>query len=113
MYKVISSFADLQDDRHVYKAGDTFPRKGVKVSEERIAELSSDKNRRGFPLIEAVDTPLVPDLAPKTQSTASAEKTSSKEVKTQISPRGKAVKAGTKKPSNKTTSRKAPKKNAD
>lgn len=54
MYKVIKRFKDLQDNDHIYHAGDTFPREGVEVSEDRINELSSDVNRRGEPLIEAV-----------------------------------------------------------
>ena len=67
MYKVISDFADLQDNRHVYKTGDTFPRGGVTVSEERFAELSSDKNKRGFPLIKKVEEEKKPVEAPQTE----------------------------------------------
>ena len=54
MYKVIKSFTDLQDNNYAYYVGDTFPRNGVEVGAERIAELSSDKNRLGIPLIEEV-----------------------------------------------------------
>ena len=54
MYKVIKSFTDLQDNNYAYYVGDTFPRNGVEVCSERIAELASDKNRRGIPLIEEV-----------------------------------------------------------
>ena len=56
-YKVVKRFADLQDNEHVYLAGDVFPRKGVEVSEERIAELSSVFNRLGEVLIKAVEEP--------------------------------------------------------
>ena len=58
-YKVIKYFTDLQDNEYAYKTGDTFPRDGVEVSEARIKELSSDKNKRKMPLIEEVkeDTP--------------------------------------------------------
>lgn len=52
MYKVIKSFTDLQDNNHAYSVGDTFPHNGVEVDAERIAELASDKNRLGAPLIE-------------------------------------------------------------
>ena len=52
MYKVIKYFTDLQDNNYAYYVGDTFPRNGVEVGAERIAELSSDKNRLGVPLIE-------------------------------------------------------------
>lgn len=51
-YKVIKSFADLKDYNHEYNVGDTFPRVGVEVSAERIAELSGRQNRQGVPLIE-------------------------------------------------------------
>ena len=54
MYKVIKSFTDLQDNNYAYYVGDTFPHNGVEVCAERIAELASDKNRRGIPLIEEV-----------------------------------------------------------
>ena len=54
MYKVIESFTDLQDNNYVYYVGDTFPHNSVDVDSERIAELSSDKNRLGVPLIEEV-----------------------------------------------------------
>ena len=54
MYKVIKSFTDLKDNNYAYYVGDTFPHNGVEVCAERIAELASDKNRRGIPLIEEV-----------------------------------------------------------
>ena len=54
MYKVIKYFTDLQDKNYAYYVGDTFPRNGVEVGAERIAELSSDKNLQGVPLIEEV-----------------------------------------------------------
>ena len=52
MYRVIKAFRDLKDNNHVYYVGDTFPHNGVGVGAERIAELASDKNRLGVPLIE-------------------------------------------------------------
>ena len=55
MYKVIESFTDLQDNNYVYYVGDTFPHNGVEVGAERIAELASNKNRRGVPLIEEIE----------------------------------------------------------
>ena len=54
MYKVIKSFTDLQDNNHAYYVGDTFPHNGVEVDAERVAELSSDKNLQGVPLIEEI-----------------------------------------------------------
>ena len=54
MYKVVHKFFDLQDNNHAYSVGDTFPHNGVEVDSERIAELSSGKNRLGVPLIEKI-----------------------------------------------------------
>ena len=54
MYRVIKAFTDLKAS-HVYHVGDTFPHNGVEVDAERIAELESDKNRIGVPLIEAIE----------------------------------------------------------
>lgn len=55
MYRVIRYFTDLQDNDYAYNVGDVYPRQGVVVSGERIAELASPNNRQGVPLIEAVD----------------------------------------------------------
>ena len=54
MYRVINRFFDLQDNNHAYSVGDNFPHNGVEVDAERIAELASDKNRLGVPLIEEI-----------------------------------------------------------
>ena len=55
MYRVVHKFYDLKDNNHAYSVGDTFPHNGVKVEDERIVELASDKNRLGIPLIEAIE----------------------------------------------------------
>jgi hypothetical protein len=54
MYRVINRFFDLQDNNHAYSVGDTFPHNGVEVDAERIAELASNKNLLGVPLIEEI-----------------------------------------------------------
>ena len=54
MYRVVHKFYDLKDNNHAYSVGDTFPHDGVDVDDERIAELASDKNRMGVPLIEEI-----------------------------------------------------------
>ena len=58
MFKVIKFFTDLQDNRHAYNVGDTFPREGLVVTPERLEELSSDRNKRKTPLIELIEEPL-------------------------------------------------------
>ena len=54
MYTVIHDFCDMTDKKHVYRVGDKFPRNGVTVTKERIAELASSKNKIGKPLIEVI-----------------------------------------------------------
>ena len=53
MYKAVKAFRDLKTNL-VYAVGDTFPHNGVEVGAERLAELASDKNRLGIPLIEEI-----------------------------------------------------------
>lgn len=63
MYKVIKDFFDLQDAKETkngpiyteYKVGDTYPRKGLKPSAERIAELAGSDNKQHTPLIEKIE----------------------------------------------------------
>ena len=59
MYRVIEYFEDLQDDGRSYNVGDVFPYGNKTVTDERLAELSSNKNRRRIPLIKKVDEPKV------------------------------------------------------
>lgn len=54
-YVVIHYFTDLKDKNHPYNEGDTFPRDGVSVSEERLFELSTDRNKQKKPLIRFVE----------------------------------------------------------
>ena len=61
MYKVIVPFADACDDGHVYLTGDTYPRKGFEPTAERVIELASTANGRGFPVIEKVVKPVKQD----------------------------------------------------
>ena len=52
-YRVIKDFCDLQDDRHIYRAGDKYPRDGKRLNKKRAEELSTVNNRQGTPLIVA------------------------------------------------------------
>ena len=54
MYKVLTYSEDLQDNGHPYHPGDEFPRSGLRVSVDRLMELSGENNRRGSKLIEFV-----------------------------------------------------------
>ncbi len=70
MYKVIKYFVDLQDNNQPYHAGDIFPRSGLVVSEDRLAELAGSENKQGVPLIQ-----LVEEVKPKKATTKKAKKT--------------------------------------
>ena len=59
MYRVIEYFEDLQDNRQPYNVGDVFPKGDKKVTEQRLNELATDKNRRRIPLIKKVEEPKV------------------------------------------------------
>ena len=54
MYRVTEAFADCADNLHIYQPGDSFPRAGLSVSEERLNELMNGRNRSGHPLIQSV-----------------------------------------------------------
>lgn len=74
MYRVVRPFFDLQDKNHEYAPGDTFPRAEMEVSAERIAELASDKNRRGVPVIEKIaEKPKRPRNKRVTETNGNAE----------------------------------------
>ena len=49
-YVVIKKFTD-KDDKHKYAVGDRYPFRGF-ANKERLDELSSDKNKRGEPMIK-------------------------------------------------------------
>lgn len=71
-YRVIKFFMDLQDGNHAYNVGDEYPRKGLKVTDARIAELTGNKNKQGKPLIEPVaeEAPIVDAVEPVAEPVA-------------------------------------------
>ena len=76
-YKVIHRFTDLQDFNHLYNVGDVFPRIGMKVSQSRIDELASSKNKLKTPLIEIEKDTKIDDFSqymnPPEESTETTE----------------------------------------
>ena len=54
-YRAIQYFTDLQDNNYAYNIGDTYPRKGMVVSEKRIKELCSGNNKQHRPVIEEIE----------------------------------------------------------
>ena len=80
-YEVIHSFADLNDNKHKYETGDEFPRPGLEVSEDRIKELSSSRNKAKMILIKEKPEPVI-----KEQITKSAVKSKTKTSKPKSEP---------------------------
>ena len=115
-YKVIKYFTDIQDGNHAYHVGDTFPRAGHAVSEDRLKELSTGENRLGKPLI-IEEAPETNENAPKIDSEVEdvkIYKTESKVQKTTVneSSSNRAKKTATGKAKKPATNRKV-KKDAD
>lgn len=55
-YEAIAAFKDGQDDNKQYHKGDRYPYPAnKKVSAERLKELSSEKNKAGYPVIKEVE----------------------------------------------------------
>lgn len=46
---------DLEDNEHIYKKGDIYPREGLEPSKKRIKELTTDKNKIGEVLIKKME----------------------------------------------------------
>lgn len=59
-YKAIREFIDTKDNNRFYHVGDTYPRDGANVSNERISELSTNKNASKIPLIEEIRSKRTP-----------------------------------------------------
>lgn len=55
-YKVLIKFKD-KETQLVYDKDETYPKKGTKVSEKRLKELSSKNN--------ALNKPIIKDVTPK------------------------------------------------
>ena len=55
MDRVIKDITDIHDNEYEYHVGETFPRKGIKVTKERLTELSTKENLQGEALIELVE----------------------------------------------------------
>lgn len=52
MYIVIKAFRDGQDNDRLYKEGDKYPRRGLRPTKKRIAQLSSTANSAGIVFIK-------------------------------------------------------------
>lgn len=52
-YRAVIDFVDMQDNNHVYKIGDEYPRLGMEVTDARIDELIGSNNKLKRSVIEA------------------------------------------------------------
>lgn len=52
MYKVVTAFYDLEDNKHRYEVGDTYPRGGYEPSAKRVEFLDGTGNKLGVPVIQ-------------------------------------------------------------
>jgi len=117
-YIVLERFADLQDNKYTYDAGDVFPRVGLVVSDDRLKTLLSDENGANRPLIKEIvdDTPKtrqidaerVPEVSEIEDVKLPEKKSEPKTSKSKTKSTSRS--SSTKKP---TTRRKATKKDAD
>ena len=80
-YVVVESFSDMQDGGYTYKPGDAFPRGGISVSNGRIIELSTDRNKLGRALIQEVN---VGNAVPGTGTKSEAVKHTDELIKTEV-----------------------------
>ena len=78
MYKVLKYFVDLQDNKHPYNVGDSFPREGLTVSGERINELSGSNNKQKQPLIAEVEFMNKPEVEEVEAETKKRQRTRAK-----------------------------------
>lgn len=79
-YIVKKDFKDLQDQNHVYRKGDYYPRKG-RAKKERIEELTRDQNAHGVPLIEEIQGNPETDKANKQNPVLNDSEVQDKDVK--------------------------------
>ena len=71
---VLEMFGDAQDSNRTYMPGDFYPVVGLEPTAERIEELSTDKNRRGRPVIKAIEeAPVVIEVEEAEEVEAPAE----------------------------------------
>lgn len=53
-YKVINDFRDGEDGKRLYRAGDPYPREGLKPTKKRLSELSKKHQEHKVAFIEEV-----------------------------------------------------------
>ena len=66
-YTVVTDFFDVRDWRYAYKKGDTYPRKGLEVSAERIKQLMTPTESRGALIAEIPEADVAKNTTTKTE----------------------------------------------
>lgn len=85
IYEVVEYFEDLQDDMYPYKKGDTYPRKGLEVSEARIKQLSTTNNARNTVfIVEKAEKKSEPAAEKPKKVTKNGQSSSTKSVKSRL-----------------------------
>ena len=56
-YQVVRDFLDKTDNNHLYRVGDEYPRKGVKVTKTRTKELLTTNKVTGDIYIKEIPEP--------------------------------------------------------
>ena len=56
-YVAAVDFIDLEDDNYYYRAGEKYPRPGLKPTKKRVEVLSTNANKMGYPLITTAEKP--------------------------------------------------------
>ena len=118
MYIVTKPFYDLQDvtkadhtkdgdiprEFWLYKVGDVYPRDGaIPPTEQRIAELASDSNKQGTPLIAWVEPEPEPAETPAEPAQPAETDEKPAKVETPAEPKKPAKKPAVKAPAKKRT----------
>lgn len=74
-------FKDLEDNNHIYKKGDIYPREGLEPTKKRIKELTSEKNKIGEILIKKVEIEETENTEEVVEETENVETENAEEVK--------------------------------
>lgn len=105
-YRAKCRFVDLQDGKRLYEADEVYPRSGLVVTDERLAELAGTNNKAGVPLIYPIYEPednAKGNTKVKAEKPVKGEKTAQNEEPEQTSDAEPIVEAETEAPKKRTT----------
>lgn len=79
-YVVIEHFCDMGDNGRSYKVGDSYPRKGLSVADNRLKALASTENALHRPLIKLVESEVKRNIERESEKTPVSVETTEKPV---------------------------------